>query len=207
MGRSKSSGRWLQEHFADDYVRRAQMEGWRSRAVYKLEEIDRKEKLFRKGMRVVDLGAAPGAWSQFAMTRIGDAGQVLAVDVLPVDPMPRLTFIQGDINAEAVYHRMQAALGERGVDLVLSDMAPNMSGNKAVDQPRAIQLCEMALETARAFLVDGGDLVIKAFEGEGIEALRRGLRSAFAKLKSVKPKASRPRSREIYLVARGLKCR
>lgn len=207
MARSKSSGRWLKEHFDDDYVRRAQVEGWRSRAVYKLEEIDRREKLLRKGARIIDLGAAPGAWSQFALEKIGPDGYVFGLDLLPVDPLPGLAFIQGDIHDETVYRHMQTALGERPVDLVLSDMAPNMSGNKAVDQPRAMQLCDMALETARAFLVDGGDLVLKAFEGEGVEDLRRDLRRDFGKLKTIKPKASRPRSREIYLVARNRKCR
>ena len=207
MARSKSSGRWLKRHFDDHYVRRAQVEGWRGRAVYKLEEIDAKEKLLRKGMKVLDLGAAPGAWSQFAMRRCGETGQVLGIDLLPVDPMPGLTFIQGDIHAETVYRQMRIVLGDRPADLVLSDMAPNMSGNKAVDQPRAMQLCDMALETARELLAAGGDLVLKAFEGEGIEELRRALRRHFTTLKSIKPKASRPKSREIYLVARNLECR
>ncbi|MGB0721485.1 MAG: RlmE family RNA methyltransferase [Gammaproteobacteria bacterium] len=207
MARSKSSGRWLREHFDDEYVRRAQQDGWRSRAVFKLEEIDTKERLFRPAMNIIDLGAAPGAWSQYAAQRIGDSGRVLAIDLLEVVPMERVDVIRGDINDDVVFEAMLNHFGESGVDLVMSDMAPNMSGNRAVDQPRSVQLCEMAAEAARELLNPGGDLIMKAFEGAGIEELRRELRGRFTTLKTIKPKASRPRSPEIYLVARGSKGR
>lgn len=192
----------MNEHFADDYVQRAQREGYRSRAVYKLKEIDDKERLLKRGATVVDLGAAPGAWSQFAMERLGDDGLVVAVDVLTMDGLPGVVDIKGDINSQEVYDAIRNALGGKQVDLVLSDMAPNMSGNRSVDQPRSIQLAEMAFETAKEVLRPGGDLLIKVFQGSGSDELRNELRTCFRKVSSVKPKASRPRSPEIYFLAR-----
>ena len=202
-GRSKSSGRWLQEHFDDEYVKKAQKEGYRSRAVYKLLEIDEKDQLLKPGMTVVDLGAAPGSWSEVAAQRVGEKGTVIALDILPMDSLPGVTFIQGDFREEGPYNALLEALGDSQVDLVMSDMAPNISGMKAVDQPRAMYLAELALELARKVLKPGGDLLVKAFNGEGIDAYKQELRKDFNKLIVRKPRASRPRSPEIYLLARG----
>jgi 23S rRNA (uridine2552-2'-O)-methyltransferase len=201
--RSKSSGRWLQEHFDDEYVKKAQKDGYRSRAVYKLLEIDEKDHLLKPGMTVVDLGAAPGSWSEVAVQRVGEKGRVIALDVLPMDSLPGVTFIQGDFREERPYKALLEALGGSQVDLVMSDMAPNISGMKAVDQPRAMYLAELALELARKVLKPGGDLLVKAFNGEGIDAYKQELRKDFKKLIVRKPRASRPRSSEIYLLARG----
>lgn len=201
--RSKSSGRWLQEHFDDEYVKKAQQDGYRSRAVYKLLEIDEKDHLLKAGMTVVDLGAAPGGWSEVAALRVGDKGHVIALDILPMDSLPGVTFIQGDFREEGPYEALLAALADHPVDLVMSDMAPNISGMKAVDQPRAMYLAELALELARKVLKPGGDLLVKAFNGEGIDAYKQELRRDFNKLIVRKPRASRPRSAEIYLLARG----
>lgn len=202
MARSKSSGRWLKEHFDDPYVQRAQQEGYRSRAVYKLVEINEKERLFKPGMRVIDLGAAPGGWSQMAAQLIGGKGQVVALDVLPMDPLPGVEVLQGDFREQAVLERLLEAVGGQPVDLVLSDMAPNISGMKSVDQPRAMYLAELALDLARQVLKPGGDLVVKVFQGEGFQELLAEARRSFRKVGTRKPKASRPRSREVYLVAR-----
>ncbi len=202
MVRSKSSKRWLKEHFDDFYVQKAQKEGWRSRAVYKLQEIDEKDKLLKPGMTVVDLGAAPGGWSQWAASRVGEKGQVYALDILPVEPFAGVTFIQGDFREEAVYQQLLDALGEKPVDLVISDMAPNMSGNTAVDIPRAMYLSELAMDFADQTLKPGGDLLVKVFQGAGFDELIRALRQRYAKVITRKPKASRPRSREVYLLAR-----
>ena len=201
--RSKTSGRWLQEHFDDEYVKKAQKDGYRSRAVYKLLEIDEKDRLLRPGMTVVDLGAAPGGWSEVAVQRVGDAGRVIALDILPMDSLPGVTFIQGDFREEEPYNSLLEALGESSVDLVMSDMAPNISGMKGVDQPRAMYLAELALELARKVLKPGGGLLIKVFNGEGLDAFKQELRKEFDQLIVRKPKASRPRSAEIYLLARG----
>ena len=201
--RSKSSGRWLQEHFDDEYVKKAQKEGYRSRAVYKLLEIDEKDQLLKPGMTVVDLGAAPGSWSEVAAQRVGEKGTVIALDILPMDSLPGVTFIQGDFREEGPYNALLEALGDSQVDLVMSDMAPNISGMKAVDQPRAMYLAELALELARKVLKPGGDLLVKAFNGEGIDAYKQELRKDFKTLIVRKPRASRPRSPEIYLLARG----
>ena len=201
--RSKSSGRWLQEHFEDEYVKKAQQEGYRSRAVFKLLEIDDKDHLLKPGMIVVDLGAAPGGWSEVAAQRVGEKGQVIALDILPMDSLPGVTFIQGDFREEGPYQALLAALADKPVDLVMSDMAPNISGMKAVDQPRAMYLAELALELARKVLKPGGDLLVKAFNGEGIDAFKQELRRDFQKVIVRKPRASRPRSAEIYLLARG----
>ena len=201
--RSKTSGRWLQEHFDDEYVKKAQKEGYRARAVYKLLEIDEKDRLLKPGMTVVDLGAAPGSWSEVAAQRVGDNGRVIALDILPMDSLPGVTFIQGDFREEAPYNALLEALDGAQVDLVMSDMAPNISGMKAVDQPRAMYLAELALELARKVLKPGGDLLLKVFTGEGLDAFKQELRQDFDKLIVRKPKASRPRSAEIYLLARG----
>lgn len=205
MARSKSSAGWLKEHFDDYYVAKAKQEGWRSRAIYKLQEIDEKDHLFKPGMVVVDLGAAPGGWSQWTTHKIGKQGKVFALDILPVEPFAGVTFIQGDFQEDDVYQEMLDKLSGREVDLVMSDMAPNMSGNKAVDIPRAMYLVELSIELADQVLKCNGDLLMKVFQGEGYEALMKNLREKYQKVITRKPKASRPRSKEIYLLARGKK--
>ena len=202
-GRSKTSNRWLQEHFDDEYVKKAQQDGYRSRAVYKLLEIDEKDRLLRPGMTVVDLGAAPGSWSEVAAQLVGEKGRVIALDILPMECLPGVTFIEGDFREEGPYNALLEALGESQVDLVMSDMAPNISGMKGVDQPRAMYLADLALELARNVLKPGGSLLVKVFNGEGIDAYKQELRKDFEKLIVRKPKASRPRSAEIYLLAKG----
>ncbi|MGC9385572.1 MAG: 23S rRNA (uridine(2552)-2'-O)-methyltransferase RlmE [Hydrogenovibrio sp.] len=205
MARSKSSASWLKEHFDDYYVNKAKQDGWRSRAIYKLQEIDEKDRLFQKGMTVIDLGAAPGGWSQWTTQRVGESGGVFALDILPVEPFAGVTFIQGDFQEDAVYQALLAALDDREVDLVMSDMAPNMTGNKGVDIPRAMYLVELCVELAEQVLKPEGDLLMKVFQGEGYEALLNRLRTDYTKVLTRKPKASRPRSKEIYVLARGKK--
>lgn len=205
MARRKSSRRWLDRHFNDEYVKRAQQEGYRSRAAYKLLEIQAKDRLLKPRMRVVDLGAAPGGWAQVSRKLVGEQGQVVALDLLPMAPISGVTFIQGDFREDEPLAQLRAALGGEAVDLVLSDMAPNVTGMAAVDQPRAMYLCELALDFAEAVLKPGGALVVKAFQGEGFEAFLQKLRTTFAKVVSRKPKASRARSRELYLVATNYK--
>ena len=202
MGRSQSSHQWLKSHFDDEFVKRAQREGYRSRAVYKLEEIQRKDRLLRPGMTLVDLGAAPGGWSQYAAQLLRGNGRIIALDILPMDSMPGVRFIHGDFREDAVFAALLEMVGEQRVDLVISDMAPNISGMKSVDQPRAMYLAELALDLARKVLSPGGALLVKAFEGEGMEALRRELRVSFKTLVTRKPKASRPSSREVYMLAK-----
>lgn len=202
MARSKSSTRWLREHFTDEYVRRAQAEGYRSRAVYKLLEIQEKDRLLRPGAIVVDLGAAPGGWSQLAARLVGPRGAVIALDVLPVEPLVGVEFIQGDFRETAVLEGLLNVLNGRPVDLVISDMAPNITGIKAVDQPRGMCLAELALDFARQCLRPGGDFLVKAFQGEGIDPFLGELRAAFAAVLPRKPKASRARSAERYWLAR-----
>ena len=201
--RSKSSRRWLERHFNDEYVKRAQQEGYRSRAVYKLLEIQEKDRLLQPGQRVADLGAAPGGWSQVAVRLVGDKGRVLALDVLPMDPVPGVTFIQGDFREVEPLAQLREALGSEALDLVLSDMAPNMSGT-AADQPRLIYLCELALDFALQHLRPGGTLAVKTFPGKGFDAHLKTLRRHFRQVMSRKPKSSRSESRELYLVARDL---
>jgi 23S rRNA (uridine2552-2'-O)-methyltransferase len=203
--RSASSKRWLHEHRSDTYVKQARHEGYRSRAVYKLEELDQRDHLLRPGISMVDLGAAPGGWSQYAQRRLGDKARIVALDVLPMDPLPGVTFIQGDFREAPVLEALEAAVGEAKVDLVLSDMAPNISGVDAADQAGTVHLAELALEFARARLKPGGVFVAKLFQGEGFDEFLKELRQNFSKVSLRKPKASRPRSREIYLVARGLR--
>jgi 23S rRNA (uridine2552-2'-O)-methyltransferase len=205
VARSKSSGQWLKEHFDDHYVQKAKDKGYRSRASFKLMELDDKDKLFRPGMTVVDLGAAPGGWSQVAAERIGDSGLVIASDILPMDAMAGVTFVQGDFTEEEVYHRILEAIDGRPVDLVISDMAPNMSGNNAIDQPRSIYLVELALDLARQVLKPDGLFLAKVFQGEGFDSLLADMRSSFNKVQSRKPDSSRARSREIYQLCRGFK--
>ncbi|MGH6628994.1 MAG: 23S rRNA (uridine(2552)-2'-O)-methyltransferase RlmE, partial [Burkholderiales bacterium] len=200
-----SSKRWLHEHRSDTYVKQARHEGYRSRAVYKLEELDQRDRLLRPGISIVDLGAAPGGWSQYVQRRLGDKARIVALDVLPMDPLPGVTFIQGDFRDAPVLEALEAAVGATKVDLVLSDMAPNISGVDAADQAGTVHLAELALDFARTRLKPGGALVVKLFQGEGFDEFLKQLRQAFAKVALRKPKASRPRSREIYLVARGLR--
>ena len=201
--RSKTSGRWLQEHFDDEYVKKAQIDGYRSRAVYKLLEIDEKDLLLKPGMTVVDLGAAPGGWSEVTAQRVGEKGRVIALDILPMDSLPGVTFIQGDFREEGPYNALLEALGGSQADLVMSDMAPNKRGMKADDQPRTMYHSELAQELASNVLKPRVDLLFKAFNGEGIDSYKQALRKEFKKLIVRKPKASRPRSAEIYLLARG----
>jgi 23S rRNA (uridine2552-2'-O)-methyltransferase len=192
----------LQEHFADPYVQRARAEGWRSRAVYKLEEIDRREKLIRPSAVCLDLGAAPGAWTQYVRRHIGRNGRVLATDILPMDPIEGVEFVQGDFREEEVFSRILALLPEHGVDLVLSDMAPNLSGMDAIDQPRSMYLAELALDMAQRVLKRDGSALIKVFQGSGFQELVASTRKSFAKVKLLKPEASRARSPELYLLAK-----
>ena len=202
MARSKSSARWLREHFTDEYVKRAQQDGYRSRAVYKLLEIHEKDRLLRPGLTVVDLGAAPGGWSQLSAWLVGGQGRVMALDILSMEPLPGVEFIEGDFRESAVLDQLLAALDGRVVDVVLSDMAPNTSGIKAVDQPSVMYLAELALDFARQRLRPGGDFLVKAFQGEGFDAYLKALRAAFATVAPRKPRASRARSAEQYLLAR-----
>lgn len=203
MKRSKSSRRWLDRHFKDEFVQRSHKDGYRSRAVYKLQEIQERDRLIRPGQVVVDLGAAPGGWSQYAMDLVGSNGRVVALDILPMDPLDGVCFIQGDFREEAVLAQLQVVLEGSGVDLVISDMAPNVTGMAAVDQPRSMYLCELALDFARECLKPGGAMIVKVFQGEGFEQYMRDLRAGFSKVVSRKPKASRSNSREVYLVATG----
>ena len=205
MSKSKSSQRWLQEHENDIYVQRARQDGYRSRATYKLLEINEKDRLFKPGMSVVDLGAAPGGWSQMAARLVGDKGQVIAMDILPMDGLAGVAFLQGDFREQDVLEQLLKMIGDQGVDLVISDMAPNISGMGVVDQPRAMYLTELALDMARQVLKPGGDFLVKVFQGEGFDEYMRDVRSSFGKVITRKPKASRPRSREVYLLARGFK--
>ncbi len=191
----------MDRHVNDEFVKRAQRDGYRSRAVYKLLEINERDHLIKPGQTVVDLGAAPGGWSQVAERIVGDAGKVFALDILPMDSIAGVEFIQGDFREEEPLRRLMELLGDRPVDLVISDMAPNVSGMNAVDQPRSMYLCELALEFAREVLRPGGTFVVKVFQGEGFDQYVRDLRASFGRVVTRKPKASRPKSREVYLVA------
>jgi 23S rRNA (uridine2552-2'-O)-methyltransferase len=197
----RSSGSWRERQERDPYVKNARREGWRSRAVYKLEQIADREKILKRGMTCVDLGAAPGGWSQYVAARLRDEVHIVAVDILPMDALPRVTFIQGDFAEQAILDRVLEIVGA-GADLVLSDMAPNISGNRAVDQPRAMHLAELALDAARKLLKEGGNFVCKLFQGDGSDAFVADVRRHFDKVRIMKPKASRPGSHEVYLVAR-----
>lgn len=196
---------WIQRHLNDPYVKLSQQDGYRSRAVYKLLEIHEKDKLFQAGMTVVDLGAAPGGWSQLAVKRVGPKGKVIALDLLAMEPIPGVDIIQGDFIESEVYHLLQKMLDNKPVDLIISDMAPNLSGQKAVDQPRSIYLAELALDFASSHLKKGGNLLVKTFQGEGFDELCQALRARFAKLIIRKPDASRDCSREVYCLAKSLR--
>ncbi len=204
-GRSKSSAGWLNEHFADPYVKQSQMDGYRFRASYKLREINDKDRLMKPGHVVVDLGSAPGGWSQVAAQCVGHQGTVVASDILAMDALAGVDFIQGDFTESAVFDAILAALDGRPVDLVISDMAPNMSGVAAIDQPGVMYLVELALDMARQVLSPGGHLVTKVFHGEGFDAFMKDARQSFGQVMTRKPAASRARSRETYLVAKGFK--
>jgi 23S rRNA (uridine2552-2'-O)-methyltransferase len=201
--RSKSSARWLREHVTDPYVKEAHAKGWRSRAVFKLEEIDRKEQLLRPGLVVLDLGAAPGAWSQFAKRRVGSHGRLVASDILAMEPIAGVAFVQGDFREQWVFEELKRLLGPGGADVVLSDMAPNMASMDAIDQPRSMYLAELALDMAAQVLKPGGSTLIKTFQGPGFGELVASMRRIFAKVKFAKPAASRERSPELYVVGKG----
>ncbi len=201
--RSKSSTRWLAEHAADPYVKRAHEEGWRSRAAFKLEDIQRTDHLLRPGMTVVDLGAAPGGWSQYAVRVLGSTGRVIALDLLEMPAIHGVEFLQGDFNDEAVLAQLLAQVGGQKVDLVMSDMAPNMMGIADVDHDRSMNLVELALDFAGRTLRPGGDFLAKVFQGRGFQPFVALLRQQFESVKLRKPKASRARSAEVYVLARG----
>ena len=200
MAKSKSSHRWLKEHFDDEYVKLAQKQGLRARAAFKLMELDEKYRLIRKGMRIVDLGSAPGSWTQVVQRALDGTGQIIALDILPMDPLPHVTFIEGDFTEDEPLARLEEELNGVQVDLVLSDMAPNMSGVGAVDQPRAMYLAELALDFAEQWLAPGGSYVVKVFHGEDFDNYVKKVRSMFEKVQVRKPSASRPRSREVYVL-------
>lgn len=203
MVKTKSSSRWLRRHFDDSYVQKARQAGYRSRAAFKLLEINARDRILRPGLTVVDLGAAPGGWSQVAVAAVGSAGKVVALDILPMDPLAGVTFLQGDFREPSVFDRLLTLVMPGKVDLVMSDMAPNISGVKAVDQPRAMYLAELSIDVARKVLAPGGSLLVKVFQGEGMEDYRTELKGSFAKLTTRKPKSSRAESSEVYLLASG----
>lgn len=204
MKPSKTSKQWMREHVNDPYVQLAQKAGFRSRAAYKLLEIDERDHLLKPGMVVVDLGATPGGWSQVAATRVGSGGKVIALDLLPLDPLAGVSFIQGDFREESVLHQLELALAGRPVGLVISDMAPNISGIVSADQARAMYLAELAMEFALEHLTPEGSFLVKVFQGEGFEAYLKNMRQHFDRVVSRKPKASRDRSSEVYLLASGM---
>lgn len=205
MARSKSSKSWLQEHFDDSYVKRSQEDGYRSRASYKLLEINDKDKLIRPGMTIVDLGSAPGGWSQVAAKLVGHKGRVVATDILAMDGIAGVEFLQGDFTEQEVVNELLGLLDGATADLVISDMAPNMSGMRDIDQPQVMYLAELALDLARTTLRPGGSFLVKIFQGEGFESYQRDMRESFGNIKVRKPNASRARSREIYLLAADFK--
>lgn len=202
---SASSKRWLKEHFDDHYVHEAQKQGWRSRAVFKLDEIQQKDKLLKPGMAVVDLGAAPGSWSQYLAQQVGDNGQVIACDILPMDSLAGVDFLQGDFREEAVLNALLDRIDGKNVDVVFSDMAPNMSGNMSTDQAGSMYLVELALDMCHQVLKKNGAFAVKVFQGEGFDQFVKDVRDSFRTVKIRKPDASRPRSREVYVVATGYK--
>jgi len=205
MAKSKSSKGWLKEHFDDQYVKMAQEDGVRSRAVYKLKELDDKDKLLKSGISVVDLGAAPGGWSEYAAKKIGDKGTLVATDILPMDHLDGVTFIQGDFREEFVLEAILAKMENNAADLVLSDMAPNISGVDSIDQPTSMYLVELALDFARQTLAKEGRFLVKVFQGAGFDEYLKSVKQSFKQVKIRKPKASRARSREVYILAQGFK--
>ena len=198
----RSGGSWRERQERDPYVQRARKEGWRSRAVFKLEQIDRKEHLLKPGMVCVDLGSAPGGWSQYVTEKLKGRARIVAVDLLAMDALPDVDFVQGDFREDDVFERLLELVGDDGADLVMSDMAPNITGTKVVDQPRSMYLVELALDMARRVLRRRGNFVCKVFQGEGFDEFVRDARNSFDRVRVIKPKASRPGSREVYLVAR-----
>jgi len=205
MAKSKSSNDWMREHFDDHYVKMAQKAGYRSRATFKLEEIDKKDKLIRPGMAVVDLGSAPGGWSDYALRKMGDKGTVVALDILPMTPLSGVHFIEGDFREDSVLDELNEVLNGQQIDLVLSDMAPNITGVSSIDQPSSMYLVELALDFALNNLSKQGNFLVKVFQGEGFEEYMKAMRDGFQKVITRKPDASRPRSREVYLLGKGLK--
>ena len=206
MTKRPSSTRWLQRQKKDPYVKQAQQSEYRSRAVYKLKEIDEKDHLFRKGQTVIDLGAAPGSWSQYVARRVGPQGKVIAIDILPLDSIDNVLFIKGDFTKQAIYEQCLYSLDGQNADLVISDMAPNISGIKSSDQARSMHLAETARDLACQVLRPGGDVLIKIFEGEGVTEFRQGLKEHFRQILTRKPRASRDSSREFYILARTFRC-
>jgi 23S rRNA (uridine2552-2'-O)-methyltransferase len=205
MARSKTSNAWLAEHFNDEFVKRARKEGYRSRAVYKLQEIDTRDRLLKPGMTVIDLGAAPGAWSQYVRERVGRTGRVIALDILPMEALPGVEVLQGDFTDEDTLKALLDVLGGQPVDLVISDMSPNISGVDSADKARAMYLSELALDFAVQVLKPGGGFLMKVFQGSGFSELYKGIQGKFARVVSRKPKASRARSAEIYVLATGFR--
>ncbi|NOQ77726.1 MAG: 23S rRNA (uridine(2552)-2'-O)-methyltransferase RlmE [Methylococcaceae bacterium] len=205
MARSKSSNQWMQEHFDDEYVKKAQAMGYRSRSTFKLVEIQQKDKIIKPGMNVIDLGAAPGGWSDYARKIVGKKNKVIALDLLAIDPIDGVDFIQGDFRENDVLDELMRVLDGAPVDLVMSDMAPNISGNKAMDQPRSIYLAELALDTAQTVLTKGGTFLIKMFQGAGFDEYKKEVTKCFTSVMIRKPKSSRARSKEVYILAKGFK--
>lgn len=205
MARSKTSAGWLKEHVDDIWVQKAQQDGYRTRASYKLLELDEKDKLFKPGMSVLDLGSAPGGWSQVVAEQLKSNGVIIASDILPMDPIADVQFVQGDFTEQAVFDEIMALVNSRPIDLVISDMAPNISGVAAIDQPRSMYLVELALDMARQVLKPQGQFVAKVFQGEGFDEYVNDVKESFSKVLIRKPKASRPRSREVYIVAKGFR--
>ncbi len=205
MARSKSSSEWLQEHFKDQYVLKSQQDGYRSRAAYKLLQIQEKDKLIKPGMNVVDLGSAPGGWSQVARQFVGSKGKIVALDILPMDQLAQVEFIQGDFQEDSVLEELLKVVNNEPIDLVISDMAPNVTGVKAVDQPKSMYLLELAIDLADQVLKPHGCLLMKVFQGEGFQPLLAELRQRYQKVITRKPDASRSRSSEVYLLAKGFK--
>ena len=205
MARSKSSNQWMQEHFDDEYVKKAQALGYRSRSTFKLVEIQQKDKIIKPGMNVIDLGAAPGGWSDFARKIVGKKNKVIGLDLLAIDPIPGVDFIQGDFREDEILDELYQVLDGAPVGLVMSDMAPNISGNKGMDQPRSIYLAELALDTAQTVLTKGGTFLIKMFQGAGFDEYKKEVGKSFSSVMIRKPKSSRARSKEVYILAKGFK--
>lgn len=205
MARSKTSAAWLKEHVDDIWVQKAQQDGYRTRASYKLLELNEKDQLIKPGMLVLDLGSAPGGWSQVVAQKLNGKGVIIASDILPMDPIAEVAFIQGDFTEQAVFDEIMAAVNSRPIDLVISDMAPNISGIASIDQPSSMYLVELALDMAQQVLKTNGAFVAKVFQGEGFDDYVNAVKESFAKVMIRKPKASRPRSREVYVVAKGFR--
>ncbi len=205
MARTKSSNQWMQEHVNDEYVKKAKALGYRSRATFKLIEIIEKDKIIHSGMNVVDLGAAPGGWSEYVRKIVGKKQKVIALDILDIEPIEGVDFIQGDFREDSVYEQLESVLAGEPIHVVMSDMAPNISGNKGIDQPSSMYLCELALEAAQGMLVEGGTFLVKVFQGTGFDAYKKQVNDCFDKVLIRKPKSSRPRSNEVYILAKGFK--